>query len=346
MTAPYRIGVTGHRTLGDQTTVQFVTQAFRDLLLQAQQEHPAGVIALSGLAEGSDTLFAEAALALGIPLEAVIAYKGFEEDFPSGSARQRYQHLLEQSPAVHWLPFHERSDDAYLAVGQWLVDHSDLILAAWNGQSAAGKGGTGDVVAYAQQVGRPVVHIHTIEHIIKLLEPEKGLMMTNFEEYKLFVEDTARFSERRQITTTTYITINGAIAGLITFLVRDSGFVNWWLVVSILPLIGFGIVICSYWRQLIIKYKRLVGLRLDVLREMEMKLPGSVHMYHREDDLYPRDAQNKPIPRVGLNFSDLEIRLPWLFIVLYIVLGLALAVGTWLVTRGNLPSPIVLPTNP
>jgi hypothetical protein len=346
MTAPYRIGVTGHRTLGDQTTVQFVTQAFHDLLLQAQRQHAEGVIALSGLAEGSDTLFAETALALGIPLEAVIAYEGFEEDFPPGSARQRYQHLLEQCQAVHRLPFHERSDDAYLAVGQWIVDHSDLLLAAWNGQSAAGKGGTGDVVAYALRVGRPVVHIHPTEHTIKLLEPEHRMTSTNFEEYKLFVEDTARFSERRQTITNTYITINGAIAGLITFLVRDSGLVNWWLVVAILPLIGFGIVICNYWRQLIMKYKGLVGLRLDVLREMEMKLPGSVHMYHREDDLYPRDSQNKPIPGVGLNFSDIERRLPWLFIVVYVILGLGLAVGTWLVTRGILPSPIVLPTKP
>jgi hypothetical protein len=345
MSAPYRIGVTGHRTLGDQTTVQFVTQAFRDLLSQAQREHPAEVVALSGLAEGSDTLFAETALARGIPLEAVIAYEGFEEDFPPGSARQRYQYLLERCQAVHRLPFHERSDDAYLAVGQWLVDHSDLVLAAWNGQSAAGKGGTGDVVAYAQQVGRPVVHIHTSEHTIKLLEPPHR-MKTNFEEYQLFVEDTARFSERRQTITNTYITINGAIAGLITFLVRDSGLINWWLAVAMLPLIGFGIVICSYWQQLITKYKRLVGFRLDVLREMEMKLPGSVQMYHREDAIYPRDSQNKPIPGLGLNFSDLESRLPWLFIILYVILGLGLAVGTWLVTRGILPSPIVLPTKP
>lgn len=346
MTTPYCIGVTGHRTLGDPATVQFVTQAFRDLLSKMQREHAEGVIARSGLAEGSDTLFAEAALVLGIPLEAVIAYEGFEEDFPPGSARQRYQHLLEQCQAVHRLPFRDRSDDAYLAVGQWIVDHSDLLLAAWNGQSAAGKGGTGDVVAYAQQVGRPVVHIHTTEHTIKPLEPENRMTNTNFEEYKLFVEDTARFSERRQTITNTYITINGAIAGLITFLVRDSGLVNWWLVVAILPLIGFGIVICSYWRQLITKYKRLVGLRLDVLREMEMKLPGSVQMYHREDVLYPRISQNKPIQGVGLNFSDLERRLAWLFIGLYVILGLGLAVGTWLVTRGILPSPIVLPTKP
>lgn len=162
---------------------------------------------------------------------------------------------------------------------------------------------------------------------------------TNFEEYRLFVEDTARFSERRQTITNTYITINGALASVITFLVKDSGLVNWWLVIAILPLIGFGIVICSYWGQLIIKYKSLVGLRLNVLREMEMKLPGSVQMYHLEDSLYPRDSQNQSIPGRGLNFSDLEKQLPRLFIVLYVILGLGLALGTWLVTRGILPSP-------
>jgi hypothetical protein len=75
---------------------------------------------------------------------------------------------------------------------------------------------------------------------------------------------------------------------------------------------------------------------------MEMKLPGSVQMYHQEDILYPRTSHNKPVPGAGLNFSDLEIRLPELFIILYIVLGLSLLVGTWLVAKGILPSPIVL----
>lgn len=346
MTDPYRIGVTGHRHLDDQAAVQFVRQAFHDLLAQAQREHLTGVIALSGLAEGCDTLFAEAAVALGIPLEAVIAYDGFEKDFPPGLARERYQQLLAQCQAVHRLPFHERSDEAYLAVGHWLVDHSDLVLAAWNGQPAAGKGGTGDVIAYAQQIGRPVVHIHPAERTIQLLESAKERAMLPLEEYKLFVEDTARFSERWQTITNIYITINGAIIGWITFLIKDSRLMDWWLAVAILPLVVFGILVCSYWRQLILRYKQLVGLRLDVLREMEIKLPDSVQMYHQEDKLYPRDAQNRPIPGRGLNFSDLEVRLPWLFIVLYLVLGLSLVGGTLLVMRGILPSPIVLPTKP
>lgn len=163
----YRIAVTGHRNLGDKATVQFVAQAFQNLLAQAKREHPNEVVALSGLAEGADTLFSEIALQLGVPVDAVIAYQGFIEDFAPGSARERYQKLLAQCQAVHQLPYPRRSDEAYLAVGHWLVAHCDLLVAAWNGRPAAGKGGTGDVVVYAKQQRRPVQHLHTIKHLIQ-----------------------------------------------------------------------------------------------------------------------------------------------------------------------------------
>jgi hypothetical protein len=343
MSTHYRIAVTGHRNLGDQATVQFVTEAFHTLLAKEQREHPGGIIALSGLAEGSDMLFAETALELGIPLEGVIAYEGFENDFEPGPARERYYRLLKRCQVIHQLPFDTRSDDAYTAVGQWLVDSSDLVVAAWNGEPAAGKGGTGDVVSYAMREGRPVIQVHTIKHLVKTLEPEQKMAEVQFEEYSLFVEDTARFSERRQTVTNTYITVNGVIAGFITFLVKDSGLTNWWLVVAIWPLILFGILVCYYWQQLIDKYKKLVHLRLEVLRKMEAKLPNSVRMYHREDGLYPRDPRGNVIQGLGLNFSDLESQLPRLFVVIYVLLGICLAVGTFLVSRGILPSPIIVP---
>jgi hypothetical protein len=165
----YRIAVTGHRNLGDSDTVQFVTHAFQLLLAQAQQAHPAGVVALFGVAAGADMLFAEAALALGIPLDAVIAYEGFIADFPPGPLREHYLHLLARCRTVSTLPFRQRSDAAYMAVGCRLADTCDLLLAAWNGQPAAGHGGTGDVVAYARQIGRPVIHVDTTGHSIRHL---------------------------------------------------------------------------------------------------------------------------------------------------------------------------------
>jgi hypothetical protein len=42
-----------------------------------------------------------------------------------------------------------------------------------------------------------------------------------FEEYKLFVEDTARFTERRQTVNNTYVAVNSIILSAIALLVKD-----------------------------------------------------------------------------------------------------------------------------
>ena len=50
-------------------------------------------------------------------------------------------------------------------------------------------------------------------------------------------------------------------------------------------------------------------------------------MYHREDELYPRNEDGSVKQGEGLNFSDLEGNLPKLFIILYYIalLGVGLA---------------------
>lgn len=126
-------------------------------------------MALSGLAAGSDTIFAETALAYDIPLEACLACAEIAENFTSGPERERFYNLLACSRRVHRLPFMERSNAAYMALGRWLVDSSDLLIAVWNGLPAVAPGGTGDVVAYARQRGRTVIHVNPVEKKITLL---------------------------------------------------------------------------------------------------------------------------------------------------------------------------------
>ena len=55
--------------------------------------------------------------------------------------------------------------------------------------------------------------------------------------------------------------------------------------------------------------------------EESPELDGCHQMYHVEDELYPRDERGEMIKGRGLNISDLERRLPWVFIVLYVVFG-------------------------
>ena len=147
-----------------------------------------------------------------------------------------------------------------------------------------------------------------------------------FDEYKMFIEDTARFTERRQNTSNLYITINSLVLTAIVFVVKDLEADPLSRLLLLLPVMAAGIIVSLWWRQLIRKYKELVGLRINMLRKMEdsSDLAGIERMYHAEDVLYPRDAQGNMIKGVMLNFSDLEARLPLLFIVLYSFSGLVL----------------------
>jgi len=156
--------------------------------------------------------------------------------------------------------------------------------------------------------------------------------VNKFEEYKCFVEDTAKLSERRQTVTNIYITVNSLILGAVSFLIKDAVSGQWWGLVLALPLMVGGIAICRFWEQLLVKYKRLVGLRLDTLRLLEdlPEMAGSVRMYHVEDAIYPRDEEGRMIPGKELNFSDMEKKLPTLFLILYVIY----AVSTVLVMIG------------
>lgn len=160
------IGVSGHQYMGDDITVQFVIHEFCNLLLAYQQANY-DVILYSALAPGADQIFVRTALELSIAVELVIPCAEYEHIFLTEKSQADYTYLLSQSRAVHRLPFQICSNDTYLAAGQWIVDHCDLLVLAWNGRPPKGRGGTGDVAHYARLVQRPFVHLHTQELSIK-----------------------------------------------------------------------------------------------------------------------------------------------------------------------------------
>ncbi len=59
----------------------------------------------------------------------------------------------------------EQRNRAYEAVGRFVVRNSDIVIAIWNGELAAGRGGTQEVVEYAANVGVPVWWIHATKDI-------------------------------------------------------------------------------------------------------------------------------------------------------------------------------------
>jgi hypothetical protein len=151
--------------------------------------------------------------------------------------------------------------------------------------------------------------------------------VNKFEEYSLFIEDTARLSDRRQTVSNTYVAVNSLLLVAIGLLIKDSGATGVWRFLLPVPLIISGIIISMSWSGLISNYKKLIGLRIKVLREMEDKMSGIENMYHREDLLYPRDESGTSHSIGGLNFSDKEVALPKIFILLYYIFGIGIIVA-------------------
>lgn len=156
----YTVAVTGHCKLGSAMITCFVEATCLDVLSRLQEQHAGNLQALSAVAIGADTIFADAAIQLDIPLSVVLAADDIIGDYPSLVDRKRFSRLCGLGQ-VHRLPFSARCDAAYVALGQYLVNTCDILVAIWNGQPAAGPGGTGDVVTYARARARPIIHIDT-----------------------------------------------------------------------------------------------------------------------------------------------------------------------------------------
>lgn len=172
----FQAGVTGHRALPNadlhalQAASANLFRAVREEVLRLQAEDQASAAPLyqpappllrcvCGAAEGADAILAEAALAEGWALVAVLAFprEEFERDFEQGPALDRFRALMHRAATVCELDGDRRSgSEPYAQVGQRIVEEADLLVAVWDGKPPRGPGGTGDVVARALDRGLPV----------------------------------------------------------------------------------------------------------------------------------------------------------------------------------------------
>jgi hypothetical protein len=189
---PYRIriGVTGHRKLDDPAATQGTVKKAIDALLEnlfpeesrqnIARVRSAGTTAisfrvLSPLAEGADRVVALAVLDYaGARLDVVLplTIEDYLEDFESAESKAEFRELLGKCRRPVLLRARNIRDDrrdagdqaelrrdAYRQVGQYVVDHCDVLIAVWDGQPARGRGGTAEVVKYAQEQNRPIIRV-------------------------------------------------------------------------------------------------------------------------------------------------------------------------------------------
>lgn len=139
---------------------------------------------VSSLAEGSDRIAAEAALANGLPLDVVLpcAQNVYEQTFTDDSSRAEFETLLDKARARLILPLpgepgadrEAQLAQAYESAGLTMLAQADILIAVWDGEPARGRGGTGDIVDDAARQGTPVVVIDPSQGTTRLLWPGAG----------------------------------------------------------------------------------------------------------------------------------------------------------------------------
>lgn len=146
-----RIGVTGHRGIPPEALAHI-----RAGMHAALCGHRGSLEALSSLAVGADQLFADVALACGAELTVVIPSGDYERGFARPDELAHYRRLKSLATREIQLSFPTSTDEAYYAAGAYIADRCDRLLAVWDGRPARGHGGTGDIVRYARDLGKPV----------------------------------------------------------------------------------------------------------------------------------------------------------------------------------------------
>jgi hypothetical protein len=171
------VGITGHRAEALQADAAAALPARISAVLAALGESALAMSArereafspaapairfVSAIADGSDQIAAEAALALGWELQAILPFRraDYRASLADAPARDSFDDLLARAERVLELPGEEPGDvEAYVMTGRATVAHCDVLIAVWDGLPPRGRGGTAEVVQMAITRGRPVIHL-------------------------------------------------------------------------------------------------------------------------------------------------------------------------------------------
>jgi hypothetical protein len=170
---PLVIGVTGHRDLRDadlpklEQEIAAILAGLRRDYLGNDGETP--IIVLSSLAEGADRLVARVGLAHGARLVAPMPMpvdeyrRDFEPGLKPGNIAE-FDALLAQAIAAPVMPFAPGNSleavraggagrgEQYRAVGRFIAQHSNVLLALWDGDGETmSPGGTAEVVTFKRR---------------------------------------------------------------------------------------------------------------------------------------------------------------------------------------------------
>jgi hypothetical protein len=156
------IGAIGHRFLAQvDRVVEGIDRALDTL---AQSFPNRSWIALSMMAEGADQLIVERML-LKDPNVRLMILLPFARDqyllnFDSDSSKRTFTQMLRRADDIIQLPTKGTLEAAFLKAGKYILQHSDVLISVWDGETAQGTGGTGEIIDYARGKKMPIAWVH------------------------------------------------------------------------------------------------------------------------------------------------------------------------------------------
>jgi len=156
MNKTINIAITGHRDIIVTKQLKIDLKSFFKKLKSKYET----VKLLSPLADGADRLVAD------------IYLEVFKEEsrliVPMPFNKERYMEDFDNQSKENFLDYLKIADNVlevkdthgcnYKSVGIYVTDKSDILLALWDGTFNHKSGGTGDIVKYAREKDKEVIH--------------------------------------------------------------------------------------------------------------------------------------------------------------------------------------------
>lgn len=145
-----------------------------------------------------------------------------------------------------------------------------------------------------------------------------------YDQYKLALTHVEKLLDRRQSTTSFYLSVNTGIAAVVGLLLKDAPLTGIWMISTLLLLLAAGFIACWLWRSLLHQYEILLEWWYARLRELEVEMPDLARLITQEyQDLY---VTAEPARQIGM--TKRELALNWIFTGLYVLFAAGISMSS------------------
>ncbi|MCK5211418.1 hypothetical protein KAJ89_01830 [Candidatus Parcubacteria bacterium] len=129
------------------------------------------------------------------------------------------------------------------------------------------------------------------------------------EQYRIYIDSAERISDRRQKNNDFFLTVNTALLALLGISSKANN-----ISIPMIIIVSFaGIIICYSWYRLVMSYKNINTGKFKVVHKIEKQLPVSLY------DVEWKELGEGKNKKLYLPFTHVELKIPWIFVVLYLI---------------------------